>query len=84
MSTPLLIGLLAATLTTGSFVPQLLKVLKSRSTKDISLAMYIVICTGLLLWLVYGILKSDAAIIIANIITFAMAFVILLFKLKYN
>lgn len=80
----LILGLLAATLTTIAFVPQLMKVWKSRSTHDISLAMYVVICTGILLWLIYGILKSDIPIIVANIVTLLVASMILILKLKYK
>lgn len=78
----LLLGLLAATLTTVAFVPQLIKVIKTRSTHDISLAMYIVVCTGVLLWLIYGILVEDTPLIAANTVTFVLAGTILILKIR--
>lgn len=79
-----LLGYLAGTLTTLSFLPQLIKVIKSRSTKDISLLMFIVISIGILLWLIYGILIASPPIIIANLVTLAIASMILYLKLKYK
>lgn len=80
----LLLGLLAATLTTVAFVPQLIKVIKTRSTHDISLAMYIVVCTGVLLWLIYGLLIHNTPIIVANSVTFVLAMTILVMKIRYK
>jgi len=77
------LGLLAATGTTVSFIPQAIKILKTRDTKSISLSMYILFVTGVLLWLVYGIVKQDIPMIIANSITIVFAGIILYFKLKY-
>jgi MtN3 and saliva related transmembrane protein len=82
MNSLLLLGLLAATLTTVAFVPQLLKVIKTRSTHDISLAMYIVICTGILLWLIYGLLIYDTPLIVANAVSFVLAGSILTLKIR--
>jgi len=78
----LLLGLLAAALTTVAFVPQLIKVIKTRSTHDISLAMYIVICTGVFLWLIYGLLVKDTPLIVANAVTFVLAGTILIMKIR--
>ena len=77
------LGLLAATGTTVSFIPQAIKILKTRDTKSISLSMYILFVTGVLLWLVYGIVKQDIPMIIANSITIVFAGIILYFKVKY-
>ncbi len=77
------LGLLAATGTTVSFIPQAIKILKTRDTKSISLSMYILFVTGVLLWLVYGIVKQDIPMIIANGITIVFAGIILYFKVKY-
>jgi MtN3 and saliva related transmembrane protein len=82
MDSLLLLGLLAATLTTVAFVPQLIKVIKTRSTHDISLAMYIVVCTGVLLWLIYGLLIHDTPLIVANAVTFVLAGTILILKIR--
>ena len=78
------IGFLAGILTTIAFIPQVIKVWKTKSTKDISLIMFIVLCTGIFLWLVYGILISSLPVILANIVTFILALIILIFKIKYK
>jgi MtN3 and saliva related transmembrane protein len=79
-----LLGLLAGTLTTISFVPQLLKTWRTKSAKDMSLPMLICFCTGVLLWLVYGILLQATPIILANFITLILALMILGLKLYYK
>ncbi|MDD1620314.1 MAG: SemiSWEET transporter [Methylococcaceae bacterium] len=80
---PELIGYLAATLTTTSFLPQAIMTIKTRDTESLSLGMYSLFALGVLLWLIYGIYLSNKAIIIANAITFVLAAVILGFKI-YN
>ena len=79
-----ILGLIAATLTTASFVPQVYKVWKEKSTKDISLTMYTVLLLGLLLWLVYGIYHERMAIILANAITAILVAMVLFLKLRYK
>lgn len=79
-----IIGLAAATCTTFSFLPQAIKVIKTKHTKDLSLAMYSTFTTGVFLWLVYGILIKDTPLIIANIITFIFAATILIMKIRYK
>ena len=79
-----LIGLLAGTLTTISFVPQVLKTWKSKSTKDISLGMFLSFCTGVFLWIVYGLSVNDVPVIATNVATFVLAFMILFLKFKYG
>jgi MtN3 and saliva related transmembrane protein len=79
-----IIGLAAAALGGFSLFPQLLKVLKTKSTKDLSLGMIILFCTSIFLWLVYGILMNNSPIIIANFFGFLEALIILLFKIKYK
>ncbi|RKD12862.1 hypothetical protein BCY91_11515 [Pelobium manganitolerans] len=78
------IGLIAACCTTISFVPQALKVIKSKNTEGISLYMYILFVSGVSMWLCYGILINDAPVIIANAITLVFASTILYYKLKYR
>ncbi|MEM2935503.1 MAG: SemiSWEET transporter [Candidatus Thermoplasmatota archaeon] len=78
------IGLFAATLTTISFIPQVIKTLRLRRAEDISLAMYFLFCNGIFLWLIYGILTEDFPIILANSITLVLSLTILLFKIKYG
>lgn len=79
-----LIGFSAATLTTVSFLPQVIQVWKTKSTKDISLGMFSIFSTGVFLWLIYGILIKDWAIFAANFVTLILASIILTFKLKYK
>ncbi|WP_394974698.1 SemiSWEET family sugar transporter [uncultured Croceitalea sp.] len=84
MQTIEIIGLIAAMLTTGAFVPQVYKVFKSKSTTDISLTMYTVLFIGLMLWLLYGIQKESFPIILANAITGLLVAAVIILKLKYK
>lgn len=78
------IGLLAGTLTTIAFLPQVLRTWKTRSTKDISLGMFLTFCTGVFLWIVYGSLAADLPVLAANTATFVLASTILVFKFRYG
>lgn len=78
-----MIGYLAATLTTTSFLPQAILTIRSRDTQSLSLSMYSLFTLGVFCWLIYGIYISDKAIIVANSITFILAASILFFKI-YN
>jgi MtN3 and saliva related transmembrane protein len=78
------IGFFAAFCTTIAFLPQALKVWKTKSTKDISLYMFVIFTIGVFSWLVYGIIISDLPIILANSVTLILSLFILVFKLKYN
>ena len=80
----ILIGLAAAVLTTFSLVPQIVKILRTKGTKDISLLMYVVITIGFFLWLVYGVLREDPAIIFANVIALILGLFVLVLKIKYK
>ncbi len=79
-----ILGLVAATLTTAAFIPQVYKTWKEKSTKDISLSMYAVLLTGSLLWLTYGFFIESFPIILANTITAVLLVFMLLMKLKYK
>lgn len=79
-----LIGTLAGACTTISFLPQVMKTVKTKHTKDLSLGMFILVVVGMALWLFYGILLSDLPIIIANSMTFVLAFIILVYKIIYK
>ena len=79
-----LLGLVAAFCTTISFLPQAVKVIKNKQTRDISLGMYLLFSTGVFLWLIYGVGTRDLPIILANAVTFALSFTILVLKLKYK
>ena len=76
------IGPLAAILTTASFIPQVLQVLKTRNTEGISLGMYAMFVTGVLLWLIHGFMIHDLPVIAANAVTFILASIGLVFKIK--
>jgi len=82
MELAILVGFLAGTLTTIAFIPQLIKVWTTRSTKDISLATFIIFCFGLASWLAYGVLLGSLPLILANIAQLAFALAILFLKLK--
>jgi MtN3 and saliva related transmembrane protein len=77
-----IIGFVAAACTTISFVPQVIKTLKTKETKGISLIMYSVFTFGVFLWLLYGLFIRDIPIIISNTITVALAFIVLVVKIK--
>mgnify|MGYP006418449359 CR=1 FL=1 len=80
----MIVGSIAAACTTLSFLPQAIKVIKTKHTKDLSLEMYSVFVFGVLMWLIYGILLGEIPIIIANVVTLVLASVILGFKIKYK
>jgi len=79
-----LLGLIAGCLTTASFIPQVIKIMKTRDASGISLVMYIALILGLALWFVYGFRNGQASIMIANGITLALALVILGMKVRYR
>jgi len=79
-----ILGLIAALFTTVSLFPQLLKVWKTKSTKDISTGMFSLFCGGVFLWFVYGVFVQDFPIIIANALAFIQALAILVLKMKFK
>ena len=79
-----IIGSVAGTLTTVAFVPQVIQVVKTKSTRDISLGMFIAFTLGVVCWLIYGVLMHAAPIIIANAVVVVFAAIILGYKLKYK
>ena len=78
------IGFFAAFCTTISFLPQAIKVYKSKSTKDISLYMFLIFTIGTACWLLYGVVISSVPIILANTITLILSFFILVYKIRYK
>ena len=79
-----LVGYAAAICTTGAYIPQVLRVWRTRSTNDISLKMFLVLVTGLSLWLTFGILRNEMPIILANGTTLMLASTILVAKLRFG
>lgn len=76
------IGLAAASLTMFSFIPQVVKMYKTKASKDVSVGTIIQLGCGTVLWFFYGLYLKDEIIIIANLVTFSslLAAVILYFK----
>jgi len=79
-----LIGTLAAVLTTISFLPQAMHTFRTKDVRGISLGMYSAFTLGVAMWLVYGLMLGAWPVVIANIITLALASAILVMKLRYS
>lgn len=79
-----LIGLAAGTCTTIAFLPQALKCWRTRSTRDISLSMFLVLVAGVALWLAYGLMLGDVPLVAANGVTLLLAGSILVLKLRHG
>lgn len=79
-----LIGYIAASLTTASFVPQALLIYRTRNVTGISLGMYSAFTVGISLWLAYGLLLRAWPIVVANLVTLVLALIILSMKLRYS
>ena len=78
------IGFFAALCTTIAFLPQAIKVYQTKSTKDISLLMFLIFTIGVFSWLIYGLIINDYPVILANAITLILSLFILLCKIKYK
>lgn len=74
-----IVGLVSATLTTSAFLPQVIKVWRTRSTKDLSPMMFSLFFIGILGWLIYGIFIQDLPMILANTVTIVLAGIIMFF-----
>ena len=79
-----IIGSVGAFCTTIAYLPQLIKIIKTRSVKDVSLNMYLVMLTGVTLWLIYGAFIKSWPLIAANAVTFIFVFAILILKRKWK
>lgn len=79
-----ILGFTAALLTTIAFVPQLVKTWQTKSAKDVSLGMLVTFCIGVFLWFVYGIIRQDIPLVLANLTTLIFNGIILWLKLKYR
>ena len=78
------VGFFAALCTTIAFLPQAIKVYKTKSTKDISLLMFLIFTIGVFSWLIYGLIINDYPVILANAVTLILSLFILLYKIKYK
>jgi len=72
----------AACLTTIAFAPQALRVIRTRDTRSISLVMYALFVAGVAMWAAYGLLTAQPAILLANLVTFCLSGVILVYKAR--
>lgn len=79
-----LIGSLAACFTTAAFLPQVIKAHNTKHTKDLSLAMFTIMATGLILWTIYGVALHSIPIIAANSVTLVLVGYIIYLKVKYG
>jgi len=78
------LGLLAAFCTTLAFLPQALKTLRTRQTRDLSLPMYALFVVGVTLWVVYGLLLGDWPLILGNAVTLVFAGTVLVLKIRHG
>ncbi|MFH1380977.1 MAG: SemiSWEET transporter [Candidatus Omnitrophota bacterium] len=79
-----IVGLIAAICTTIAFFPQIIMVYRTKQTRDLSLPTFLLLTTGIFLWLLYGILLGNFPIILANAITLIGCLYILIMKIKYS
>ncbi len=84
MNTLDLIGLAAATLTTASFLPQVIRLWRTRDSEGISLITFSVFSAGVILWLIYGILLPSLPIIIANTVTIVLSIAIVVLTIRFR
>lgn len=84
MDNTLIIGLIAASLTTFAFLPQSIRAIRSKHTKDISLSMLIMLEIGVIIWIIYGTMISDIPLLAANTISFIFVSITLALKIKYG
>ncbi len=77
-----ILGFCGATLTTGSFLPQAYKVIRTHETEAISLWMYILFTVGVAFWFAFGVLLNSWPVILSNAITFVLTLTILIIKLR--
>jgi MtN3 and saliva related transmembrane protein len=79
-----ILGLVAGTITSITFLPQVVKIWQTKSAKDLSLIMLLLLMLGVVLWLIYGLVVMSAAIIYTNSMVLAMSLIMLYFKLKFK
>jgi len=77
-------GFVAAFLTTAAFVPQLIRIVRMRSAREISLPTFLMFSLGVFLWLLYGICIGSRPVIASNCVTLVLSVSILVLKLRYD
>ena len=80
----LILGIVAGTLTTISFIPQVIKIYNTKDAKDLSIATFCIFSCGVFLWLLYGIVTREWPIVLANGVTFILILLIIAMKVRYN
>lgn len=79
-----IIGIIGGILVIICLLPQLITIIKNKSAKDVSLIMYIILLSGQILWMVYGILKNDLQVMITNIISGIITLIIIICAIYFN
>ncbi|WP_051345899.1 SemiSWEET transporter [Thermodesulfovibrio yellowstonii] len=79
-----LVGIIAGAITTSALIPQALKIYKTKSARDVSLTMFIFLAIGIMLWFFYGILIKEIPVILANIVSLILIFLIIFMKIRYG
>ena len=79
-----MIGTIATVLTTFAFLPQVIKVIKTKDTESIALGMYLMQVLGIALWLAHGLVIQDLPLILANSVSFILSGIILVYKIRYK
>ena len=79
-----ILGLAAGTISSITFLPQVIRIWKTKSAKDLSLNMLGLLILGVGMWLTYGILVKDVAIIYTNSMVLSMSFIMLYFKFRFK
>ena len=79
-----IVSILSTVLTTASQLPQVIRTIRLKETRDLSLTTLIMLTTGVAFWVVYGIMLNQPPIYIANIITFILSATVLSLKIKYG
>lgn len=77
-------GYIAGACTTSAFLPQAIKIVRTKHTKDLSLSMYSILTTGVALWSVYGLINHDWPLVMANLVTLVLAGWIFILKVRYG
>ena len=78
------IGFIAAFCTTAAYVPQLVRIVRLRSARDISLPTFLLMSVGVFLWLLYGLYTGSKPVIASNVVTLVLSLSILVLKLRYS
>lgn len=84
MDSMILVGLVAGAFTSSSSIPQALKILRTRSAKDVSAMFFVLMATGVTLWLFYGLYRADIALVVWNAVSLVFCLTILALKHIYH